>query len=320
MISSYAKSTAFVVLPPVRGRLRSPALRRRLEQADLRQLDAPADDLGRVRDVLGSRGQVAAAGALRFWGQTGDRPSRWLAAADPVYLEPQLDHLRLRAATVADLSSADMRQLFDYLQQELGAGRDIGFVQVGTCGYLYSARELPTARLPASALDGFNPERHLPAGAAAHRRILGEIELALHDHAVNERRTAGGLAPVNSLWLWGGGALSDVPAETLPALFAADPLLRGYWLSRGGRIGDWPGDAARAAAAADGSFVAAAPGLFDAGDVLESWLANLLASLDRGAVGRLVLLFRDGICARLSRRHRLRFWRRHSDLLAGTAP
>jgi hypothetical protein len=36
------------------------------------------------------------------------------------------------------------------------------------------------------------------------RRLINEIQMAWHDHAVNERRAAAGLPGINGLWLYGG--------------------------------------------------------------------------------------------------------------------
>ena len=47
----------------------------------------------------------------------------------------------------------------------------------------------------------------LPAGrdGAQIRKLTNELQMLLHEHPVNIRRAARGLAPVNSIWLWGFG-------------------------------------------------------------------------------------------------------------------
>lgn len=47
------------------------------------------------------------------------------------------------------------------------------------------------------------------------RRRLNEIQMLWHDHPVNLKRQVQGLAPINSLWLYGGGGVAhrDVPSE-----------------------------------------------------------------------------------------------------------
>ncbi len=46
----------------------------------------------------------------------------------------------------------------------------------------------------------------------ALRRLGAEIEMWLHDHAINAARGRRGEPPVTGLWLWGGGATNDGPA------------------------------------------------------------------------------------------------------------
>ena len=64
------------------------------------------------------------------------------------------------------------------------------------------------------------------------RRLLNEIQMAWHEHPVNEARAARGAAPVNALWLYGGARPWPAPAAPRPAqvfdgLLA--PLAAGDW-------------------------------------------------------------------------------------------
>ncbi|MFD4838362.1 hypothetical protein ACFWP0_12725 [Achromobacter sp. NPDC058515] len=63
------------------------------------------------------------------------------------------------------------------------------------------------------------------------RRLLNEIQMAWHEHPVNEARAARGLPPVNALWLYGGGtpwtAAPAGPAQVLTGLDA--PQRAGDW-------------------------------------------------------------------------------------------
>src|SRR4030095_13543732 len=60
----------------------------------------------------------------------------------------------------------------------------------------------------------------LPAAAdsPALRRLGAEIEMWLHDHAVNRERAGRGQLPISALWLWGGG----VARESVSARFEAE--------------------------------------------------------------------------------------------------
>lgn len=318
MIPSPDNTTTVVALPSVGGgRLADRGIRAWLGRASVRR-SAPAQPLlGRLVDPLGLAHPPDGLAALRMWGQTGERPSVWVAAADPVYLEPRLDHLCLHALGPRAVSKADMRGIFDHLQAQLGARNSTAFARIGKYGYLRSDRPFATAESPTEVVDGRLPNDFLPAGpnAGMFRQLLSEIEMALHDIDVNRSRQGAGLQPVNSLWIWGGGYAREQDTTSCPPLFADDPLLHGYWLSRSARASAWPGSAAACADAAGGAFVAAPP--IPEGDVagLEACLRELREVLAARTCDTLVLAFRDGLEARVRRGDGMRIWRRHAGLL-----
>jgi hypothetical protein len=311
------QSTAVVALPAVGGRLDDAGIRAWLARATIRRT-APAQPLlARVIDPLGLPEPVAGLAALRMWGQTGERPAVWIAAADPVYLEPRLDHLCLHELGPEAVSKADMRGIFDHLQAQLGDDAGIGFARIGKYGYLRADEPFATADSPTEVVDGRLPNDFLPVGkgADAFRKRLSEIEMALHDAAVNRHREAAGLPPINSLWIWGGGRAREHDAQACPPLFGDDPLLQGYWRSRAGSATAWPGSVAACAEAAAGPFVAVPP--IGDGDVaaMQSCLAELRDALLGRCFDTLVLSFRDGIEAQVRRADAIRIWRRRSALL-----
>jgi hypothetical protein len=315
---SYFKDTALVVLPPMgSGRLQESSLRKRLARARLRRDPVQGELLRRISTVIDARYPAEGLAALRMWGQTGDRPTVWLAAADPVYLEPRLDHLCVHALRRTGIPSSDIRELFNYLQQRLAEGSDFGFARLGTFGYLRADKGLATATAPTYVVHGDRPDKFLPAGEGAddYRRLVSEIEMALHEHDVNLERLQNGLQPVNSLWIWGGGCAPERRAQELPTLFADDPLVTGFWESASARSFHWPSDLEACLEDSARGFVAMTPDLVDDIDFLEHCLAVLYRALSRGKLGRVVLLSRDGIRADIGRRDSLRFWRRDTSPL-----
>jgi hypothetical protein len=257
--------------------------------------------------------------ALRFWGQTGERSGTWMAAADPVYLEPRLDHLCLYALRGDDISAADIRDLFNYLQETLGDDERYSFARLGRLAYLRGDEQVATAGMSPDAIDGCEPDKFMPAGdgAATHDLLLSELQMALHDHEVNRRRVASGKRAVNSIWLWGGGTAPDTEARLIPPLFSDDPLFRGYWASCDGEIDTWKGNFAACLDAAPDGFVAVVPD-----DADQSQSETMTACLDdmrklhrRGDLRRLTLLCRDGLRIEISKGDALRFWRQVSPLL-----
>jgi hypothetical protein len=315
----YEKTAVIVVLPAAGGgRLRDTSLRRWLARADLRQLEAPRELLARVLEVLNLPCPGSGLGALRMWGQTGDRPTVWIAAADPVYLEPRLDHLCLHAQDAETAPAGDLRPLFDHLQATLGDNEKYGFARLGSYGYLRAHEPITTAAVPPAVVHRDMPNEYMPTGAEAdeYRNLVSEVEMSLHDHAVNVRRVAAGRQPINCLWFWGGGCAPQQETVPHPPLFADDPLLVGHWLSKTGVVANWPGDIPSCVEASVAGFVAVVPEQDDVA-VLQRCLGDLRELLRSGRLKRLTLMFRDGIEAVVEPGHRRRFWRRQSDLLDG---
>ncbi|QEK92569.1 hypothetical protein E2544_12410 [Achromobacter insolitus] len=85
----------------------------------------------------------------------------------------------------------------------------------------FSVEPLAAERWRLRLPDGLRPQTASPLAVAGHRlndwwrqdaearpwrRLLNEIQMAWHEHPVNDARAARGLPPVNALWLYGGGA------------------------------------------------------------------------------------------------------------------
>ena len=320
MTSSYDNSTAVVVLPPVGGRLRNKGLSNWLARADLARADGPVELLASVLGELGIQCPDEGLAALRIWGQTGDRPTVWIAGADPIYLEPRLDHLCLHELRRQAIPPADLRPLMDHLQRTLSSDGDVGFARVGSYAYVTSQEPMASAKLPAYAIDQLEPDDFLPMGADAHkhRKLSSEIEMALHEHEVNIQRQKDGLQPVNGLWIWGGGRAPVQATEPHPPLFSDDPLLRGYWASKTGVAEFWPGNISTCLEHAVAGFVAVTPEFDDDVEVLEACLGELRQALQSRRLNKLILLFRDGVYADVRRSQALRIWRRGHPFIDAT--
>jgi hypothetical protein len=313
----FDKSAALVVLPAVGGgRLQDPSLRRWLARSDIRQLAGPRELLSRILEVLGMPYPASGLGALRMWGQTGDRPTVWIAAADPAYLEPRLDHLCLHAHDEQAAPVADLRPLVDHVQSVLGTDEGYGFARLGNYCYLRAATSITTAAIPAYVVHRDMPNEYMPQGedADGYRKLVSEVEMALHDHEVNERRYSEGKQPINCLWFWGGGTAPEQETAPHPPLFANDPLLVGYWMSKTGVVANWPGDIPSCVAASVAGFVAIVPEKEDE-QLLTQCLRDLRQLLAEGRLSSLTLMFADGIEATVLPGHRRRLWRRECPLL-----
>lgn len=314
MTLPYDKTAAIVILPAqAASQINDPELRQWLTRASMNRFANSPELLQSVLAILNRPYPEEGLAALRMWGQTGDRPTVWIAAADPVYLEPRLDHLCLHALQNDSLSAAELGALFDHLQQQLAGHERYGFARIGSRGYVRANTPMQTASSPAYVIDRQLPNEHMPVDeTGTYHSLRGEVEMALHDHEVNLQRESQGLPPVNSLWLWGGGFAPEQETVPHPPLFCSDSLLKGYWLSQTGVVSNWPGSIAKCLEASVAGFVAQ-PGPGDA-DWLERCLHELRAALQSGRLGHLTLIFGNRCVVDVQRADAWKFWRRQSEL------
>jgi hypothetical protein len=60
------------------------------------------------------------------------------------------------------------------------------------------------------------------------RRIMNEIQIALHASSVNVRRRQNGQQPVNSVWFWGGGFIPNIGKQGIfNTVYSDNPVTRG---------------------------------------------------------------------------------------------
>ena len=303
---------AIVALAAAPDEAAAPPVRRWLSHARYRQGERREDLLPRVLAALSLPAPDAGAAALRWWGQTGEPPPGWLAAADPVYLETRINHLRLRTFPPGELPAAEVREIFALLQERLGESARETFTSALANGYLHLPAPIATATASPAVADGASPESFLPQGpeAAAHDRWHSEVQMCLFDAPVNRRRMESGRLPVNALWLWGGGSAPAPARRRLPVLFASDEVARGYWRSSMAESEDWPGTFHACAERAADGFVAEPAAEED----LPPLLGELRGMLAHGTIRRLTLLLPGGVSAELRRSDRFRFWRRPAAL------
>lgn len=205
--------------------------------------DGPARWLGRA-DVIGAGlADVQAAVAEGFgFGGTDEMPvaallrqhlagdageSVWLAA-DPAWIQPDMNGARLLACQQMQLSPGDAAALGRDLQP-LFAEHEIELhVDDPEYWQLRLPEGLPAPALtPPSQAMGADVLAFVPAGAEGRRwRILcNEVQTLLHAHPLNAQRQASGLPPVNSLWFWGGGRLPPRMRSRWQGVISDDPVL-----------------------------------------------------------------------------------------------
>jgi hypothetical protein len=235
----------------------------------------------------------------------GDAADACWLSADPAWVQPDMTGARLLACGQLQLDMDEAQALAEPLQPVFA---DAGMALLVSTPDRWHVQlppglALPRFDAPEQAM-GEDLSQHLPAGAEGRpwRILLNEVQVLLHQHPLNARRRARGLAPVNSLWLWGGGRLPDSIRSALDGAISDDLLLRAL--------------AARADVAqlarAPQTVAAAGPGwLIDlqdlpAGEIASAWWPSLQPLFERHP---LQLHFASGERWLHRPWHRWRFWR-----------
>jgi hypothetical protein len=309
-------------LPGAAGAPRLPALEYLLARADVTREPA-----GRIPGWYGwlarqwDAPDAARAPAACVAAALGIDAPAWLLT--PLHYQASLDTVRLHHAGLLSLSPDEQQELAD----------DFARVFAGSGWLLHStgARELLLSGSPDNLSVDVNPGGVDPArllggslatgqpqgeGAAELRRLSSEIELWLHEHAVNRRRRGSALT-VSGLWPWGGGRGDTTPK---PAATAATELHGGdlFSISLARQCGvasiaaDSGSTRPQTSPAGDRFVVAGMRG----GDVFRAvqecearWLEPALRAWRTGRYSLLHLVSDERVWT-LAPRHRWRFWRR----------
>lgn len=156
---------------------------------------------------------------------------------DPVHLQVDLNNAWLQPVT---LSRAQATDLVRSITEIIPAPHQL--LLGGPNRWYLEFPQRP--RLVTQALAqvfGRSAANALPHGpdAPGWRTWLGEIEMLLHQHPVNQQLTEQGLPTVNSVWLWGGGAPVDLSAAIPFRMHGDDAFAKGIERLATDRI-DWP--------------------------------------------------------------------------------
>ena len=267
------------------------------------------DTLSNILDVLPRGWPAAAASRQRDAGDAAN--AAWLRA-DPAYVQPDINGARLLSYGEAlGLSAADAAALLKPLKPLFG---DSGFpidAPVPSRWYLRlpMGAKLPEFTAPEQAL-GADLFDELPQGPEGRRWrvLLSEAQVVLHNHPLNAQRAAAGLAPVNSLWFWGAGALPDRVQSNYTRIASDDETLTALAALGGVSIEAKPTSWNARTGAGNTLF-----DLRDARDLAlleRDWFAPLRDALAAGSLKQLRLDFDDGARYDLARAQRWRFWRK----------
>ena len=249
-------------------------------------------------------------------GGVGPGTAAGWAVAQPVHLATGMDHLRLAPLADARPDPEEVEALASTLRGHF-AGEVFGFVDYLDGAWIVRCdEEFDTVTHDPVDLVGRNIHDYMPGGpqGARIRSVMNEIQMVLHEHAVNERRTRMRQLPINALWLWGFGTYASAPTP-LPelrnwSLHSDDLWLRAFWQVHGGEE-----RALGAPDAFEGNalFAMTQPPTSDPAEALaevdSSLLARLCQAVQSGSIRSLDLLT-GNVVQTLDSRSRFRFWRR----------
>jgi len=152
------------------------------------------------------------------------------------------------------------------------------------------------------------------------RRILNEIQVALHNCPVNIRRRQSGKQEINSVWFWGGGFIPDAtPHNLIDTVYSNHPVTCGLAIINDCRL-QKQGWAGHGNFSRDGrsiliDWVPATQYAAEELEQLEGLARQLLKLTDQGKIA--LTLYDGGGEGRLyDRSARRRFWRRKVPLAA----
>jgi hypothetical protein len=167
-------------------------------------------------------GRDAPVAPLAMLGAGGDPRDDFVLCADPVHLAADRDTVVL-VQRIDDLSENERDALIRTLDRHFAAD-DLRFEALRSDAWFARLTHVPDVRLaPLDAVLRRPLFSHLPAGADARRwrAWQNEIQMLLHEHAVNIEREARGQPGVTGLWFWGAGRLRDVAAMRVRHVAAA---------------------------------------------------------------------------------------------------
>jgi hypothetical protein len=259
-----------------------------------------------VVQTLGAQG--AATAPLAALGAGVDPATAYVLRADPVTFVAGRDDVLL-AGRVDDMAMDDATTLVAMLNRHFASDGVTFHAPRADAWFVTAHAEVPVETDALRANEPIGPR--LPRGAhgATWRRWLSEMQMLLHEHPVNQRREAAGLAPVTGIWVSAGG--------TLPAGFAAPEISIHAAASRTADVATGFARLARVP-------VAAPPAGFDAlardrdalivlssfdDRVARDWLSPAVAALERGTIDRLTAIAGEGHASRYEA-SRPSWWRR----------
>jgi hypothetical protein len=157
------------------------------------------------------------------------RPEDYWIRADPVHLQADQKSLRLLDANSLSLTQHDALALAAGVQQSF-ADMDWELeVPVPTRWYVKMNTSPTVLTSDLQSVVGKDIQEHMPKGGDAARwhRLMNEVQMQFNSADINQLRVERGELPVNSLWLWGGGALPELQERRWSRVYSDDNTTMG---------------------------------------------------------------------------------------------
>ena len=161
--------------------------------------------------------------------EDGAAADGWWMRADPVYLAPDGGDLVLGDPDALRITAEEADALTGEINATLGDDEFRIQPLAPTRWYVHLDRWADISTHSPSASMHRSVGARLPSGPAYRHwhRLLNEVQMVLHDAEANRAREARGELPVNSVWLWGGGALPACAGGSWARVWGSGALLAG---------------------------------------------------------------------------------------------
>ena len=148
--------------------------------------------------------------------------------ADPVNLQADMDRAILSDSQTLRIRQEEAEKLVNELNKHFAAD-DLSIVMADENNWFIMLEDCNLETTPLSRAVARNINHLMPTGeaAAGWRRLLNEAQMLLHMSEVNQRREESGETTVNSLWLWGEGALPHPGSTDVTHVYADDSVATG---------------------------------------------------------------------------------------------
>lgn len=149
----------------------------------------------------------------------------WLRA-DPVHLRIEQNHIMLADSQVFHISKDEALQLTNEINRHLS---NENLVLLPLNPYRWYIRLTQAPQIHTQTIDTAtckNINRLLPTGKdnVTWHKMFNEIQMLLHEHPLNQARTARNELPINSVWFWGGGFMPQTVRSSYTHIWSNEPF------------------------------------------------------------------------------------------------